>query len=200
MAGETIVHIVGNLTADPELRFTAAGAAVANFTVASTPRTFDRQSGKWKDGEALFLRCNVWRQPAENVAESLTRGMRVMVSGRLRQRSFETREGEKRTVVELEVDEVGPSLRYATAKVNKVSRGSGGGGFGGGSGGSGGSGGGGGGGGCGGRAAAAGVAEAGAATGARRRWTTPGARPRRPAAARRPTTNPRSEPAVQISG
>ena len=121
MAGETIVHIVGNLTADPELRFTAAGAAVANFTVASTPRTFDRQSGEWKDGAALFLRCNLWRQPAENVAESLTRGMRVMVSGRLRQRSFETREGEKRTVVELEVDEVGPSLRYATAKVAKVS-------------------------------------------------------------------------------
>ena len=124
MAGETIVHLVGNLTADPELRFTPSGAAVANFTVASTPRTFDRQSGEWKDGEALFLRCNLWRQPAENAAESLTRGMRVMVSGRLRQRSFETREGEKRTVVELEVDEVGPSLRYATAKVNKVSRGS----------------------------------------------------------------------------
>ena len=123
MAGETVITVVGNLTADPELRFTPSGAAVANFTVASTPRTFDRQSGEWKDGEALFLRCNVWRQPAENVAESLTRGMRVMVSGRLRQRSFETREGEKRTVVELEVDEVGPSLRYATAKVNKVSRG-----------------------------------------------------------------------------
>src|SRR6187551_176685 len=144
MACETVITVVGNLTADPELRFTPSGAAVANFTVASTPRTFDRQSGEWKDGEALFLRCNVWRQPAENVAESLTRGMRVMVSGRLRQRSFETREGEKRTVVELEVDEVGPSLRYATAKVNKVSRGSGGGGFGGGSGGSGGGGGGGG--------------------------------------------------------
>jgi len=136
MAGETVITVVGNLTADPELRFTPSGAAVANFTVASTPRTFDRQSGEWKDGEALFLRCNVWRQPAENVAESLTRGMRVMVSGRLRQRSFETREGEKRTVVELEVDEVGPSLRYATAKINKVSRGSGGGGgFGGGGGG-----------------------------------------------------------------
>src|SRR3954465_11605747 len=115
MAGETIIPVVGNLTADPELRFTAAGAAVANFTVASTPRTFDRQSGEWKDGAALFLRCNLWRQPAENVAESLTRGMRVMVSGRLRQRSFETREGEKRTVVELEVDEVGPSLRDAGA-------------------------------------------------------------------------------------
>ena len=125
MVGETIIHLVGNLTADPELRFTPAGAAVANFTVASTPRTFDRQSGEWKDGDALFMRCTVWRQPAENVAESLTRGMRVMVSGRLRQRSFETREGEKRTVVELEVDEVGPSLRYATAKVNKVTRGGG---------------------------------------------------------------------------
>jgi single-strand DNA-binding protein len=146
VAGETVITVVGNLTADPELRFTPSGAAVANFTVASTPRTFDRQSGEWKDGEALFLRCNVWRQPAENVAESLTRGMRVMVSGRLRQRSFETREGEKRTVVELEVDEVGPSLRYATAKINKVSRGNGGGGgFGGGGGGSAPSGGGGGG-------------------------------------------------------
>ena len=130
MAGETVITVVGNLTADPELRFTPSGAAVANFTVASTPRTFDRQSGEWKDGEALFLRCNVWRQPAENVAESLTRGMRVMVSGRLRQRSFETREGEKRTVVELEVDEVGPSLRYAIAKVNKVTRGGGSGGAG----------------------------------------------------------------------
>jgi single-strand DNA-binding protein len=137
MAGETVITVVGNLTADPELRFTPSGAAVANFTVAATPRTFDRQSGEWKDGDALFMRCNVWRQAAENVAETLTRGMRVMVSGRLRQRSFETREGEKRTVVELEVDEVGPSLRYATAKVNKVSRGSGGGGFGGSSGGSG---------------------------------------------------------------
>ncbi len=130
MAGETVITVVGNLTADPELRFTPSGAAVANFTVAATPRTFDRQSGEWKDGDALFMRCNVWRQAAENVAETLTRGMRVMVSGRLRQRSFETREGEKRTVVELEVDEVGPSLKYATAKVNKVSRGSGGGGFG----------------------------------------------------------------------
>jgi single-strand DNA-binding protein len=132
MAGETVITVVGNLTADPELRFTPSGAAVANFTVAATPRTFDRQTGEWKDGDALFMRCNVWRQAAENVAETLTRGMRVMVSGRLRQRSFETREGEKRTVVELEVDEVGPSLKYATAKVNKVSRGSGGGGFGGG--------------------------------------------------------------------
>jgi single-strand DNA-binding protein len=141
MAGETVITVIGNLTADPELRFTPSGAAVANFTVASTPRTFDRQSGEWKDGDALFLRCNVWRQAAENVAESLTRGMRVMVSGRLRQRSFETREGEKRTVVELEVDEVGPSLRYATAKVNKVNRGSGSGGYGGGGGGTGGGGG-----------------------------------------------------------
>ncbi|MGH3901941.1 MAG: single-stranded DNA-binding protein [Pseudonocardiaceae bacterium] len=122
MAGETVITVIGNLTADPELRFTPSGAAVANFTVASTPRTFDRQTGEWKDGEALFLRCNIWRQAAENTAESLTRGMRVIVSGRLRQRSFETREGEKRTVVEMEVDEVGPSLRYATAKVNKVTR------------------------------------------------------------------------------
>ena len=103
MAGETVITVVGNLTADPELRFTPSGAAVANFTVASTPRNFDRQSGEWKDGEALFMRCNVWRQAAENVAETLTRGMRVMVSGRLKQRSYETREGEKRTVVELEV-------------------------------------------------------------------------------------------------
>ena len=130
MAGDTVLTVIGNLTADPELRFTPSGAAVANFTVASTPRTFDRQTGEWKDGEALFLRCNIWRQAAENVAESLTRGARVIVSGRLKQRSYETREGEKRTVVELEVDEVGPSLRYATAKVNKVSRGSGSGGFG----------------------------------------------------------------------
>ncbi|MFC4005299.1 single-stranded DNA-binding protein [Prauserella oleivorans] len=129
MAGDTIITVVGNLTADPELRFTPSGAAVANFTVASTPRTFDRQTGEWKDGEALFLRCNIWRQAAENVAETLTRGARVIVQGRLKQRSFETKEGEKRTVVELEVDEIGPSLRYATAKVNKVSRGSGAGGF-----------------------------------------------------------------------
>ena len=123
MAGDTIMTVIGNLTADPELRFTASGAAVANFTVASTPRFFDRSTGEWKDGEALFLRCNIWRQAAENVAETLTRGMRVIVQGRLRQRSFETKEGEKRTVIELEVDEIGPSLRYATAKVNKVSRG-----------------------------------------------------------------------------
>jgi len=130
-AGDTTITVVGNLTADPELRFTAAGAAVANFTVASTPRILDRQSGEWKDGEALFLRCSIWREAAENVAESLTRGARVIVTGRLKQRSFETREGEKRTVVEVECDEIGPSLRYATAKVNKVSRGGGGGGGGG---------------------------------------------------------------------
>jgi len=132
--GDTTITVVGNLTADPDLRFTPSGAAVANFTVASTPRVFDRQSGEWKDGDALFLRCNIWREAAENVAESLTRGSRVIVTGRLRQRSFETREGEKRTVYEVEVDEVGPSLRYATAKINKVSRGGGGGGFGGGGG------------------------------------------------------------------
>ncbi|MEU7630145.1 single-stranded DNA-binding protein [Nocardia sp. NPDC049220] len=134
MAGDTVITVIGNLTADPELRFTPAGQAVANFTVASTPRVFDRNSNEWKDGEALFLRCNIWREAAENVAESLTRGSRVIVSGRLKQRSYETREGEKRTVVELEVDEVGPSLRYATAKVNKANRGGGSGGFGGGGG------------------------------------------------------------------
>src|ERR1044072_6179517 len=122
MAGDTVITVIGNLTADPELRFTQSGAAVANFTVASTPRTFDRQSGEWKDGEALFLRCDIWRQAAENTAESRTRGMRVIVSGELRRRSFETREGEKRTVMEMEVDEVGPSLRYATAKVNRATR------------------------------------------------------------------------------
>src|SRR5215475_2569339 len=124
MAGETVVTVVGNLTADPELRFTPSGAAVASFTIASTPRTFDRQANEWKGGEALFLRCSIWRQAAENVAESLQRGMRVVVTGRLKQRSFETREGEKRTVIELDVDEIGPSLRYATAKVNKTQRGS----------------------------------------------------------------------------
>jgi single-strand DNA-binding protein len=128
VAGDTVITVIGNLTADPELRFTPSGAAVANFTVASTPRMFDRQTNEWKDGEALFLRCNIWREAAENVAESLTRGSRVIVSGRLKQRSFETREGEKRTVVELEVDEIGPSLKYATAKVNKASRSGGGGG------------------------------------------------------------------------
>jgi single-strand DNA-binding protein len=131
MAGETVITVVGNVTDDPELRFTPGGAAVANFTVASTPRTFDRQTNEWKDGDTLFLRCSVWRQAAENVAESLHRGTRVVVQGRLKQRSYETREGEKRTVVELEVDEVGPSLRFATAKVAKTTRGSGGGGGGG---------------------------------------------------------------------
>src|SRR4051812_19016465 len=148
MAGETVITIIGNLTNDPELRFTPSGAAVANFTVASTPRTFDRQSNEWKDGETLFMRCSVWREAAENVAESLTRGTRVIVSGRLRSRTYDTKEGEKRTVVELEVDEVGPSLRYATTKVSKTSRGGGqSGGFGGGGQGGAGPGGGGGGGG-----------------------------------------------------
>jgi len=132
MAGETTITIIGNITNDPELRFTPSGAAVANFTVASTPRNFDRQSNDWKDGETLFMRCSVWRDAAENVAESLQRGTRVIVSGRLRSRSYETKEGEKRTVVEMEVDEVGPSLRYATAKIAKTSRGGGGGGGGGG--------------------------------------------------------------------
>ncbi|ACQ82418.1 single-strand binding protein [Beutenbergia cavernae DSM 12333] len=135
MAGDTVITVIGNLTADPELRFTPSGAAVANFTVASTPRTFDRQTNEWKDGDTLFLRCSIWREAAENVAESLTKGMRVIAQGRLVQRSYETREGEKRTVVELQVDEVGPSLRYATAKVTRASRGGGGGGFGGGGGG-----------------------------------------------------------------
>ena len=129
--GDVTVTVVGNLTNDPELRFTPSGAAVASFTVASTPRILDKATNEWKDGDALFLRCSVWRQAAENVAESLTRGARVMVTGRLKQRSYETKEGEKRTVVELEVDEVGPSLRYATAKVTKASRGGGGGGGGG---------------------------------------------------------------------
>ena len=131
MAGETVITLVGNLTNDPELRFTPSGAAVANFTVASTPRTFDRQSNEWKDGETLFMRCAVWREAAENIAESLTRGTRVVVTGRLQSRTFDTKEGEKRTVIEMQVDEVGPSLRYATAKVNKTSRGGGGGGGGG---------------------------------------------------------------------
>jgi single-strand DNA-binding protein len=129
MAGETPITVVGNLTADPELRFTPSGAAVANFTVASTPRTFDRQSNEWRDGESMFLNCSVWRQAAENAAESLTRGMRVIVSGRLKARSFETREGEKRTVFEVDVDEVGPSMKYATAKVTKTSRSGTGGGY-----------------------------------------------------------------------
>ncbi len=127
-AGDTNITLIGNLTDDPELRFTPSGAAVAKFRVASTPRYMDRQTGEWKDGEALFLTCNVWRQAAEHVAESLQRGTRVIVSGRLRQRSYETKEGEKRTVFEVEVDEIGPSLRYATAKVQKMSRGGGGGG------------------------------------------------------------------------
>ena len=140
MAGETIITVVGNLTADPELRYTQNGLPVANFTIASTPRSFDKASGEWKDGEALFLRASVWRDFAEHVAGSLTKGMRVIAQGRLVQRSYETREGEKRTVVELQVDEVGPSLRYASAKVTRAQR-SGGGGGGGGFGGSGGGGG-----------------------------------------------------------
>jgi single-strand DNA-binding protein len=128
MAGETVITVIGNLTDDPELRFTPSGAAVANFTVASTPRTLDRQTNEWKDGDPLFLRCSIWRQAAENVAESLQRGARVIVSGRLKQRSYETREGEKRTAYELDVEEIGPSLKYATAKVQKMQRSSGGGG------------------------------------------------------------------------
>jgi single-strand DNA-binding protein len=138
MAGDTQITVVGNLVSDPELRYTPTGVAVANFRVASTPRTFDRQANEWKDGDSLFLTCNVWRQAAENVAESLQRGMRVVVMGRLHQRSYETREGEKRTVFEIEVDEVGPSLRNASAKVTRSNRsggGQGGGGFGGGGGG-----------------------------------------------------------------
>ena len=130
MAGDTQVTVVGNLTGDPELRFISSGAAVVNFTVASTPRTFDRQSNEWKDGETLFMRCSLWREAAENVAESLTKGMRVLVTGRLVSRSWEAN-GEKRTVTEMQVDEVGPSLRYATAKVTRTQRagGQGGGGF-----------------------------------------------------------------------
>jgi single-strand DNA-binding protein len=138
MAGDTQITVVGNLVSDPELRYTPTGVAVANFRVASTPRTFDRQANEWKDGDSLFLTCNVWRQAAENVAESLQRGMRVVVQGRLHQRSYETREGEKRTVFEVEVDDVGPSLRNASAKVTKSNRSGGGsGGFGGGGGGGG---------------------------------------------------------------
>jgi single-strand DNA-binding protein len=128
MAGETVITVIGNLTSDPELRFTPSGAAVANFTIASTPRTFDKQSNEWKDGDTLFLNCSIWRQAAENVAESLQKGMRVVAQGRLKARSYETREGEKRTVMELDVEEVGPSLKYATAKVTRVTRGGGGGG------------------------------------------------------------------------
>ena len=132
MAGDTIITIIGNLTADPELRFTPSGAAVTSFTVASTPRTFDRQAGEWKDGETLFMRCSIWRDAAENVAESLTKGTRVIVQGRLVQRSYTTREAEQRTVVEMQVDEIGPSLRYAKAQVTRQPRGGGqGGGFGG---------------------------------------------------------------------
>jgi single-strand DNA-binding protein len=122
MAGDTQITVVGNLVDDPELRFTPSGAAVANFRIASTPRTFDRQANEWKDGEALFLSCSVWRQAAENVAESLQKGMRVVVQGNLRSRQYETREGEKRTVFEIQVDEVGPSLKYATAKVTRTQR------------------------------------------------------------------------------
>jgi len=136
MAGETTITLIGNLTNDPELRFTPSGSAVANFTIASTPRTFDKNKNEWVDGETLFLRAAVWREAAENVAESLTKGMRVIVTGRLKSRSYETKEGEKRTVIELEVDEIGPSLRYANAKVNRTQRsgnsGNQGGGFGGG--------------------------------------------------------------------
>jgi single-strand DNA-binding protein len=128
MAGETTITLVGNLTADPELRFTPSGAAVANFTVASTPRTFDRNTNEWRDGDAMFLNCAVWRQAAENVAESLQKGMRVIVQGRLKSRSYETREGEKRTVFEVDVDEIGPALKYATAKVTRTTSGGGGGG------------------------------------------------------------------------
>jgi single-strand DNA-binding protein len=130
MAGETVITVVGNLVDDPELRFTPSGAAVANFRIASTPRTFDRQTNEWKDGDALFLTCSVWRQAAENVAESLQKGMRVVVQGRLKSRQYETREGEKRTVFEIDVDEVGPSLKYATAKVTRTQRSGGGGGYG----------------------------------------------------------------------
>jgi single-strand DNA-binding protein len=125
MAGETTITLVGNLTADPELRFTPSGAAVTNFTVASTPRMFDRQANEWRDGDAMFLNCAAWRQLAENIAESLTKGMRVIVQGRLKSRSYETREGDRRTVFEIDVDEIGPALRYATAKVTKTGSGGG---------------------------------------------------------------------------
>lgn len=131
MAGETTITVIGNLVSDPEMRFTPSGSAVANFTVASTPRTFDRNSNEWKDGETLFLRCAVWREAAENVAESLTKGMRVIIEGVLKSRSYETKEKEKRTVIELEVSEIGPSLKYANAKVNRTQRSGNGGGFGG---------------------------------------------------------------------
>jgi single-strand DNA-binding protein len=134
MAGETIITVVGNLVDDPELRFTPSGAAVANFRIASTPRTYDKNTNEWVDGEGLFLSCAIWRQAAENVAESLQKGMRVVVQGRLKQRSYETREGEKRTVYELDVEEVGPSLKYATAKVTRTTRSGAGGGYSGGGG------------------------------------------------------------------
>ena len=143
MSGETTITVIGNLVDDPELRFTPSGAPVANFRIASTPRTFDRQTNEWKDGDTLFLSCAVWRQAAENVAESLQRGMRVIVQGRLKSRQYETREGEKRTVFEIDVEEVGPSLRSASAKVTKTTRSGGGGGYSGGNGGGGHSGGGG---------------------------------------------------------
>jgi single-strand DNA-binding protein len=122
MAGETTLTLIGNLTNDPELRFTPSGAAVANFTIASTPRIFDRQSNEWKDGETLFMRCSVWREAAENVAESLTKGMRVIADGVLKSRTYDTKEGEKRTVIEFEIAEIGPSLKYANAKVNRTAR------------------------------------------------------------------------------
>lgn len=122
MAGETVITVIGNLVSDPEMRATPSGSMVSNFTIASTPRTFDRQSNEWKDGDALFLRASVWREAAENVAETLTKGMRVMAQGRLRSRSYDTKEGERRTVMELEVDEIGPSLRFASAKVTRTNR------------------------------------------------------------------------------
>lgn len=131
MAGDTVITVIGNLTADPELRFTPSGAAVANFTVASTPRQFDKRSNEWKDGETLFLRCSVWREQAENVAESLQKGMGVIAQGRLKSRSYDTKEGERRTVTELDIDEIGPSLRNARAKVTKATKNSQGSGFGG---------------------------------------------------------------------
>ena len=182
MAGETTITLVGNLTADPELRFTPSGAAVANFTVASTPRTFDRQTNEWKDGDAMFINCAVWRQAAENVAESLQKGMRVIVQGRLKSRSYETREGERRTVFEIDVDEIGPALKYATAKISRNAGGGGGGGggySGGGSSGGGRPSGGGGGGGFGDDPWATGTNNAGASQGAGNRnqgsdpWATP---------------------------
>ncbi|UTT40225.1 single-stranded DNA-binding protein [Glutamicibacter mishrai] len=129
MAGETIITVIGNLTADPELRFTPSGSAVANFTIASTPRTFDRQTNEWKDGEGLFLRSAVWKEAAENVAETLTKGMRVIAQGRLKSRSYDTKEGERRTVMELEIEEIGPSLKFASAKVTRTQRSGGGGNF-----------------------------------------------------------------------